>query len=71
MTHPTYTHPGANAALLNISRTLRRVKQTRRERSLKGDRQSAFAMIYAEADFHTACKMLEFINDHNDPVNKS
>ena len=24
MTHPTYTHPGANAALLNISRAMRR-----------------------------------------------
>jgi hypothetical protein len=31
MTHPTYTHPGVNAALLAISRTRRRLNLAWRE----------------------------------------
>lgn len=31
MTHPTYTHPGANAALLALSRALRRCTLARRD----------------------------------------
>ena len=46
MTHPTYTHPGANAALLALSRARRQVVLCRR--NLKAWRGSPLEQVLSQ-----------------------